>query len=153
MINEPLLRKVVAELEHDLSKWDQANWVGYREPEKGNQPFPFVRTYTQPNIQLQDCGTTFCIAGMTCLINGDLDTEEGQVAVGKWDPFSGVFFSQSARKALGLSQNQAAQIFGFMNVFDQNTGESRRPTWNEMLDKITEVTGVEFDRFHAEATS
>lgn len=135
MINETLIREVVAAIEDNESGWDQRYWVNEAP-----------------------CGTTFCFAGWATLLAGHIeetaegvrttakgklvaaglgwsaDLLDGRHPVNTWFPFLPV-----AAAELGLTYEQAKILFD-----EGNDYLFIHPSIEQFKDLITQVTGVTF---------
>jgi hypothetical protein len=123
MINEDLIRRVVAAIEAQPHKWDQGQFVG-GAAWNGADP--------------SECGTTFCFAGWALHLENRLafDSAVGLVALdahGKPRPFD-----VAARDLLGLTEHQAERLFYFVT-----SDGDEDVTLDELKGRIFAVTGVE----------
>lgn len=117
-VNEPLLREVVTYMKLHPETWSQEKWAH--------------RT---------DCGTTHCFAGWTVTLATGLEWTEFDLSLHQ------VNVPATAAKFLGLGLEEAGSLFYFTGVVDTDSdGEFtlRRPTFEEFVAKVTEVTGVKF---------
>ena len=123
MINEDLIRRVVAAIEAQPHKWDQGQFVG-GAAWNGADP--------------SECGTTFCFAGWALYLENRLafDPTMGLVALdahGKPASFDAV-----AQDLLGLTPWQAGRIFYYVvSNGDEDV------TLDELKGRIFAITGVE----------
>lgn len=99
-VNIPLLRKAVEWAEAEAAKptgglWIQQLW--YTRPDATG----YEADLRERNGLTPECGTSYCIAGFVCDV-------EGIDALGYWDV--------SAAKALGLSVSQCVPLFHASNT-------------------------------------
>ena len=116
--NIELLDKVLKHIEDHPEAWSQADWrTEYDEalavdPESGRE------------ILAVDCGTAFCFAGWACQMEGGkwADTTS-LIPIDEDDPFDilgddTVFASTRAQRLLGLTSEQAEDLFRSENTLD-----------------------------------
>lgn len=116
MPNEHHIRQVIAAIENDPQHWDQG-------------------TYVDTNAR---CGTTYCMAGWAGKLAGYPDAKLNDLADdGEID--------EIAMDFLGLTSDQADELFDFMFQYEPATDEVRHPTLAEFKERVTKVTGVTFE--------
>jgi hypothetical protein len=137
-VNEPLFRKIVQGFEGEEYKWDQKYWINVGLAEED-----LVNRLTQG--QDWSCDTAFCIAGLACYLSDRVKVEQVGHAIYTYitdEHDNRSNFAREGRQLLGLSPEQAGQIFEFGSEYTE-----RHPTIDQMKKRITEVTGIVFDNF------
>lgn len=106
MANEVLLRETVSEIRANRKAWDQIDYC--------------VGEYRDASV-IADCGTTQCVAGFRCLMDGLKPTrniwdDPNSVDGGFVDPTTGTLVSGHlwAIARFGLTGCEATALFAFM---------------------------------------
>jgi len=113
MSNAALIEQVKTAIRTRPENWKQTSWADVAE-------------YTRPEAERDEiCGTTMCTAGWALYLSGiakpvRLDTLSGlrDIVWRYFDGESGVDISHDARVAMGLSLEQANQIFFATGIKD-----------------------------------
>ncbi len=92
------------------------------------------------------CGTLGCIAGWTVALHRETDIALIPIVLST----DVLRVPELAQELLGLTYRQARFIFGFLGVHDPVAG-FRHPTFEELVDRVRVVTGVDFRARHPEA--
>jgi hypothetical protein len=124
--NEPLIRQVMAFIDTNRDRWDQDRY-----------------------LDVGDCGMVGCFAGWALLI-----TEYGErLPLALADDPREIMreVRQASSRAsivvrLGLDPDQFNAIYDFVVVHDEQDGELRHPTFEELVDLVARVTGVRYQR-------
>lgn len=114
-VNEALLREILTFIELHPERWDQGSWW-----------------------DTGACGTTGCLAGWTVVL---ADPLFGPDQAWAFDPLS-CDIDFRARNLLGLSEEQAHELFFFTQVYDEDGNPLRRPTFRDMCERVERVTGI-----------
>jgi hypothetical protein len=146
--NPELLKLAVKTIESDLSRWDQqrfCSWDRFHEDieteyRRGRRALRMV--------DIEACGTTFCLAGEVSLLAGYVPAKDGTFRDSQGQNVGSGY--DAARDALGLDDDQAAALFYKTAMpIDSRTHaplNSETPgAWKYYKGEITRVTGVEFD--------
>jgi|SRR5262245_35737847 len=123
-VNTEFLKLVVKELESDLSRWNQAAWC---------DPVRFEWQHGR-RIKVEDCGTTYCLAGMAVHQAGYSIDVEDVVYDGEGNMMGSV--RHVATNLLGLDSTQSNILF------NSRSGYRGFESFKEL---ITNQTGVTFD--------
>lgn len=136
MVNEPLIRLIMKQIEDTPQHWDQSEWARSSELDRGEHP----------------CKTTFCFAGwaafMTDMVDGwGVPTAKGRKYMRDnglgWDGFP---FENYAMEILGLGFHQTG-IFGSEADTEGRSGDrdllSTGQRIRNMKQLIYEETGVD----------
>lgn len=88
-------------------------------------------------VSTTECGTTYCLAGWAYVLATGVEFDELH------EP-EGIF--EQAQAALGLTEQQAYDLFHFVSVFNDGPGEEemREPTFSELVDRVQRVTGYRY---------
>lgn len=149
MVNQELMRSVVARIEADIAKWGQDSWAYIDDEHVAELPtstatdrigeYPYIDAENAP------CSTKFCLAGHTVLEAGDkiilyADDDDGEYWRDIVDCLTPegriVTIDHRAQQLLGITGRMADAIF------DGEAGGRGIEAFKEL---ITQVTGVTFD--------
>jgi hypothetical protein len=126
--NLPLLRKVLAQIDAEPWTWEQRTWaVLWRTPAGAN----LRQARADQNQIPETCGTAFCIAGHTalmegwspiwCGVNEDFDFMPGRART-NWVKYDGDgrevdrrYIASIAGEALGLTEGERIALFDEFN--------------------------------------
>lgn len=124
-LNEPAVRNMVDGIIADPDSWSMNHWA------------------TQ-----WSCGTTYCAAGLTVIQAGyemiwskklTFDVKDAALLCKKPGDVSSYSIPHKAQELLGFSDLQSEYIFYFYNV-----GEGKHPTVEQFVQRVADVTGLEF---------
>ena len=139
--NPELLKLAMKTIEVDLSRWNQMKYCDW-----GSTTIEDWDVYAYDKNALVDveaCGTTFCLAGQAALLAGHLPLKSGawKTPEGRTDSAH-----ELAQKALGLDYDQADALFYRTSDGNDLWLNGNNPgAWEYYKSFVTSVTGVEFD--------
>lgn len=126
VLNEALLREVMAFIKIHPERWNQQRWS-----------------------QRTECGTTYCLAGWTVLLGFDADWSQHH----DFDSYQAEdLVYDMARDLLGLTEGQAYELFYFIDGtgpvtpgFELCPSSRQRfqVTFADLVRKVFEVTGID----------
>ncbi len=127
-VNEAAIREVLGFIELHQERWNQT-WF----------------------IDIGECGTVGCFMGWAALLHA---REEFDLDVIDKDPIGYLRGAENlimnkleVRRFLGLTVGQFSAIYHFLEVADPDPATAyrlRRPTFDELCERVAEVTGVVF---------
>lgn len=141
-IGDPeLLKLAMKTIGEDLTRWDQQRYCDW-----GSSTSRDILWHTgngQELVDVEACGTTFCLAGQVSLMAGAMPLKSGA-----WlTPEGGTDSAHElAQRALGLTYQQAEALF-----YRTSDGRglplngSTPGAWDHYKRHVTQVTGVDFD--------
>ncbi len=121
--NEPLIREVLSFIDLHRERWNQDQYLARGE-----------------------CGTVGCFAGWAALLSSTAELDLAEVD----NPVSLALYKRGLdnryhiAEILGLGVNQYYRIYDFVTVHDPEGNRLRHPTFEELCQRVFEVTGIRY---------
>jgi hypothetical protein len=155
MLNAEAIKLAVKAIEANPDTWNQTFWIGKRYVINGDE---FIAGAERANatgrvsilsagtfVSVEECQTTFCLAGQAMLQAGLVD-EQGRYVQedGTTLNYADHNITDMAGDLLGLDRSQAESIFFYGTEADPYK-EGKNPTVAGLKRRITDVTGITFE--------
>jgi hypothetical protein len=101
------------------------------------------------NQEFYACQTVGCMGGWTVALHQEVDIALLPLAL-NMNGQGAASVPALAQELLGLTAVQVPFLFGFLQVYDPAIATRRHPTFDELVDRVRMVTGVDYRARHVD---